>query len=237
MRQIVLDTETTGLETSDGHRIIEIGCLEIVNRRVTGERLHEYLQPDREIDPRAIEVHGISNEFLLDKPRFAEVVDRFLDYVDGAELIIHNAPFDVGFINHELRRAKARVRRIEDVCGILDTLVLARRMHPGSRNSLDALCKRYQVDASGRVLHGAVLDAGLLADVYLAMTGGQVALSLEREGPVDAASPLAPARASRPSAPLRVIEATAQELSEHEALLALLDQSSGGSCQWRRWSG
>jgi DNA polymerase-3 subunit epsilon len=236
MRQIVLDTETTGLEPSEGHRIIEIGCLEIVNRRVTGERLHEYLQPDREIDPRAIEVHGISNEFLLGKPRFAEVVDRFLDFVDGAELVIHNAPFDVGFINHELKLAKARVRRIEDVCGILDTLVLARRMHPGSRNSLDALCKRYQIDASGRVLHGAVLDAGLLADLYLAMTGGQVALSLEREGP-DPASPLAPVRARGTRLPLRVIEPSAEELAEHDDLLALLDQSSGGSCQWLRLSG
>jgi len=236
MRQIVLDTETTGLEPSEGHRIIEIGCLEIVNRRVTGERLHEYLQPGREIDPRAIEVHGISNEFLLGKPRFAEVVDRFLDFVDGAELVIHNAPFDVGFINHELRLAKARVRRIEDVCGILDTLVLARRMHPGSRNSLDALCKRYQIDASGRVLHGAVLDAGLLADVYLAMTGGQVTLSLEREGP-DPASLSAPVRPRGPSVPLRVIEPSAEELAQHDDLLALLDQSSGGSCQWRRLSG
>jgi DNA polymerase III subunit epsilon len=182
MRQIVLDTETTGLEPSEGHRIIELGCVEIVNRRLTGNRWHEYLQPDRAIDPRAIEVHGISNEFLLDKPRFGDVVDRFLEFIEGAELIIHNAPFDVGFINHELALAAARVRRVEDICGVLDTLVLARRMHPGSRNSLDALCKRYQVDSSGRVVHGAVLDAGLLADVYLAMTGGQVALGLEQEG-------------------------------------------------------
>jgi DNA polymerase III subunit epsilon len=236
MRQIVLDTETTGLEPSEGHRIIEIGCLEIVNRRITGGRLHEYLQPDREIDPRAIEVHGITNEFLLDKPRFADVVERFLDFVDGAELIIHNAPFDVGFINHELELARARVRRIEDVCGVLDTLVLARRMHPGSRNSLDALCKRYQVDASGRVQHGAVLDAGLLADVYLAMTGGQVTLGLERDGP-DPAGPSAPVRARRSGAALRIIEPSAEEEAAHAEMLVLLDRSSGGSCHWRRLPG
>ncbi len=233
MRQIVLDTETTGLEPSEGHRIIEIGCVEIVNRRLTGNRLHEYLQPDREIDPRAIEVHGISNEFLLDKPRFGDVVDRFLEFVDGAELVIHNAPFDVGFINHELALAAARVRRVEDICGILDTLVLARRMHPGSRNSLDALCKRYQVDASGRVLHGAVLDAGLLADVYLAMTGGQVALGLEQEGP-ELENPVVQVRAVRRAGALRVIEPNAAERAAHDELVALLDKSSGGSCHWRR---
>jgi len=233
MRQIVLDTETTGLEPSEGHRIIEIGCVEIVNRRLTGNRLHEYLQPDREIDPRAIEVHGISNEFLLGKPRFGDVVDRFLEFVDGAELIIHNAPFDVGFINHELALAAARVRRVEDICGILDTLVLARRMHPGSRNSLDALCKRYQVDASNRVLHGAVLDAGLLADVYLAMTGGQVALGLEQEGP-ELENPEVQVRAERPAGALRVIEPSDEERAAHAEMVALLEKSSGGSCHWSR---
>ncbi len=236
MRQIVLDTETTGLDPAEGHRIIEIGCLEIVNRRLTGARLHEYLQPDREIDAGAIAVHGISNEFLQDKPRFPDVVDRLLEFVEGAELIIHNAPFDLGFINHELTLAGARVRRLEDVCEILDTLVLARRMHPGSRNSLDALCKRYQVDASDRVQHGAVLDAGLLADVYLAMTGGQVTLSLGDDG-TDPAHASATVRLQRPNAALRVIEPSAEELAEHEELLALLDKASGNACQWRRMPG
>jgi DNA polymerase III subunit epsilon len=236
MRQIVLDTETTGLEPSEGHRIIELGCVEIVNRRLTGNRWHEYLQPDRAIDPRAIEVHGISNEFLLDKPRFGDVVDRFLEFIEGAELIIHNAPFDVGFINHELALAAARVRRVEDICGILDTLVLARRMHPGSRNSLDALCKRYQVDISGRVVHGAVLDAGLLADVYLVMTGGQVNLGLEQEGP-ELENPMVQVRAPRPSGALRVIEPSDEERAAHAELVALLDKSSGGSCQWRSLDG
>ncbi|TVP87741.1 MAG: DNA polymerase III subunit epsilon [Thioalkalivibrio sp.] len=236
MRQIVLDTETTGLDPAEGHRIIEIGCVEIVNRRPTGNRLHEYLQPDREIDPRAIEVHGISNEFLLDKPRFAEVAERFLEFVEGAELIIHNAPFDVGFINHELTLAEAKVRRVEDICAILDTLVLARRMHPGTRNSLDALCKRYQVDASSRVLHGAVLDAGLLADVYLAMTGGQVALGLEQEGS-ERENPEVQVRAQRSAGTLRVIEPSPEERVAHAEMVALLDQSVGGSCHWRRLDG
>jgi len=233
MRQIVLDTETTGLEPSDGHRIIEIGCLEIVNRRVTGERLHEYLQPDRDIDPRAIEVHGITDAFLLDKPRFADVAERFLDFVAGAELVIHNAPFDVGFINHELGLAGTRIRRIEEVCGVLDTLKLARQMHPGSRNSLDALCKRYQVDASSRTLHGAVLDAELLADVYLAMTGGQVALGLEAVRPVTRS--VAVMTDARPSStPLRVIAPSPEEEAAHLEMIKLLDQASGSNCRWRQ---
>ncbi|HSM28240.1 MAG TPA: DNA polymerase III subunit epsilon [Thioalkalivibrio sp.] len=233
MRQIVLDTETTGLEPSEGHRIIEIGCLEIVNRRVTGERLHEYLQPDRDIDPRAIEVHGITDAFLRDKPRFADVVERFLDFVAGAELVIHNAPFDVGFINHELGLAGVRVRRIEEVCRVLDTLKLARQMHPGSRNSLDALCKRYQVDASSRTLHGAVLDAELLADVYLAMTGGQVALGLES---VRSASERVEVVTDtrRTSAPLRVIAPSPEEEAAHLEMVSLLDQASGAPCRWRQ---
>ena len=233
MRQIVLDTETTGLEPSEGHRIIEIGCLEIVNRRVTGERLHEYLQPDRDIDPRAIEVHGITDAFLRDKPRFADVVERFLDFVAGAELVIHNAPFDVGFINHELGLAGVRVRRIEEVCSVLDTLKLARQMHPGSRNSLDALCKRYQVDASSRTLHGAVLDAELLADVYLAMTGGQVALGLES---VRSASERVEVVTDtrRTSAPLRVIAPSPEEEAAHLEMVSLLDQASGAPCRWRQ---
>jgi DNA polymerase-3 subunit epsilon len=233
MRQIVLDTETTGLEPSEGHRIIEIGCLEIVNRRMTGERLHEYLQPDREIDPRAIEVHGITDSFLLDKPRFADVVERFLDFVAGAELVIHNAAFDVAFINHELGLAGARIRRIEDVCSVLDTLKLARRMHPGSRNSLDALCKRYQVDASSRTLHGAVLDAELLADVYLAMTGGQVALGLEAVRLATENLEVV-TNTRRSSAPLRVITPSPDEEAAHIEMVNLLDEASGAPCRWHQ---
>jgi DNA polymerase-3 subunit epsilon len=200
---------------------------------VTGERLHEYLQPDRDIDPRAIEVHGITDAFLRDKPRFADVVERFLDFVAGAELVIHNAPFDVGFINHELGLAGVRVRRIEEVCSVLDTLKLARQMHPGSRNSLDALCKRYQVDASSRTLHGAVLDAELLADVYLSMTGGQVALGLES---VRSASERVEVVTDtrRTSAPLRVIAPSPEEEAAHLEMVNLLDQASGAPCRWRQ---
>ena len=234
MRQIVLDTETTGLEPSEGHRVIEIGCLELENRRLTGRRLHQYLQPDREIDAGAMQVHGITNEFLADKPRFADVVGEFVEFVRGAELIIHNAPFDVGFLNHELRLLGevAPVASVEEVCGVLDSLLLARRMHPGSRNSLDALCKRYEVDASGRTLHGALLDAELLADVYLAMTGGQVALTLDREG--DGATGAAgPVQARRSGAPLPVIEPTEEEQAAHEVLLQTLDEAAGAPCAWR----
>jgi DNA polymerase-3 subunit epsilon len=177
MRQIVLDTETTGLEVEKGHRIVELGCVELVNRRRTHRTLHYYLQPDREIDPGAQEVHGISAEMLVGKPRFFEVVREFVEFVAGAELIIHNAAFDVGFLDAELRQAHrdeegAEAPRIEGLCTVLDTLGLARRLHPGQRNSLDALCKRYGVDNTGREFHGALLDAQLLADVYLGMTGG-----------------------------------------------------------------
>ncbi|WP_038051692.1 DNA polymerase III subunit epsilon [Thioalkalivibrio sp. ALJ1] len=233
MRQIVLDTETTGLEPSDGHRIIEIGCLELDNRRPTGRKLHEYLQPDREIDAGAIEVHGITNEFLADKPRFADVASELVDFIRGAELIIHNAPFDIGFINHELRLLgdAAPVTEVVEVCTVLDSLVMARRMHPGARNSLDALCKRYEVDGSGRTLHGALLDAELLADVYLAMTGGQVALTLDAGG--DGGAAAGPVKARRSGKPLPVIEPTPEEQAAHEILLRTLDEAAGGPCRWR----
>ena len=181
IRQIVLDTETTGLEPEQGHRIIEIGCVEMVDRRLTGNNFHQYLQPDREIDAGAIEVHGITNEFLADKPHFADLVSDFLDYVRGAELIIHNAPFDIGFLNKELQ-LMGNEARMADLCAVTDTLVMAKKMHPGQRNSLDALCKRYDIDNSHRELHGALLDAEILADVYLMMTGGQAALTLEVGG-------------------------------------------------------
>lgn len=185
MRQIVLDTETTGLEVSLGHRVIEIGCVEMVNRRVTGNHWHHYIKPDREIDSGAFEVHGISNEFLEDKPRFAELAEDFLNYVDGAELVIHNAPFDMGFLNYELSLLETDVQPLENHCSVLDTLLLARQKHPGQKNNLDALCRRYEIDNSQRSLHGALLDARILADVYLVMTGGQTSLGLDAEQVAD----------------------------------------------------
>jgi DNA polymerase-3 subunit epsilon len=234
MRQVVLDTETTGLEPSEGHRIIEIGCVEIIDRRVTGNTWHQYLQPDREIDAGAIEVHGITNESLADKPRFADIVEGFIDFIRGAELVIHNAPFDVGFINHELGLLQDAPGELGQFCTVLDTLMLARRMHPGQRNSLDALCRRYQIDNSQRELHGALLDAEILADVYLAMTGGQVSLSLEtassRQEGADAEFRLLPA--DRPA--LRVIRADEAERVAHEAWLDRLDKSAGDGAVWRR---
>ncbi len=234
MRQIILDTETTGLEPSQGHRIIEIGCVEMLNRRVTDRTFHQYINPDREIDAGAVEVHGITNEFLADKPRFSDVVQGFLDFVHDAELIIHNAPFDVGFINHELGMLGRQPGRIEDRCSIVDTLVIAREKHPGQKNSLDALCKRYEVDNSARDLHGALLDAQILADVYLAMTGGQVTLSLGAE---DAAQPgvrqaIRRLNADRP--PLLVVRATSEELAQHQERVAAIDAASGGQCVWKR---
>jgi len=234
MRQIVLDTETTGLEPSQGHRIIEIGCVELVDRRLTGNHFHQYLQPDREIDEGAIEVHGISNEFLADKPRFGDVVGDFLDFVRGAELVIHNAPFDVGFINHELARLDGDLGRIEDYCGVLDTLTLARQMHPGQKNSLDALCRRYDIDNAHRELHGALLDSEILADVYLMMTGGQTALLLdsEGEGGEQMVGEIRRLPAGRPA--LRVILADENEQAAHEARLAAIDKASGGQCLWRK---
>lgn len=232
MRQVVLDTETTGLEVEQGHRIIEIGCVEIVNRRRTGRRFHHYLQPDREIDPGAVEVHGITAGMLAGKPRFAELADQFLDFVAGAELIIHNAEFDVGFLDAELRQA-GRDGTIGTLCTVIDSLAVARRLHPGQRNSLDALCKRYAVDNSGRDLHGALLDAELLADVYLAMTGGQGALLLDA-GPV--AGGLQPAEArpvARQGLVLVVREPGPDEQAAHERYLELLDRQSGGRTVWR----
>jgi len=237
MRQIVLDTETTGLEPAEGHRIIEIGCVELVDRRLTGATYHQYLQPDREIDAGAIEVHGISNEQLLDKPRFADIAGEFVDFIRGAELVIHNAPFDVGFINHELRLLGEPADSVERHCSVLDTLALARRLHPGQRNSLDALCRRYGIDNSQRELHGALLDAEILADVYLAMTGGQVSLSLEVEGADTsrgdgARSSIRRLSADRPR--LRVIRATDEERALHEARLDAIAGSCDGKVVWRR---
>jgi DNA polymerase-3 subunit epsilon len=232
MRQIVLDTETTGLEPEQGHRIIEIGCVEIVNRRLTGNHYHQYLQPDRDIDAGAVEVHGITAEFLADKPRFADVVHNFLAFVSGAELIIHNAPFDVGFINHELRRVDAVHAPIDTVCGIVDTLQMARRLHPGQKNSLDALCKRYGIDNSQRTLHGALLDAEILADVYLSMTGGQVTLELESAETAGGIVQAIVRKTRDRVLGLPVVRATAEELAAHRTFLETIRAASGGDCLW-----
>ncbi|MDH3980731.1 MAG: DNA polymerase III subunit epsilon [Gammaproteobacteria bacterium] len=235
MRQIILDTETTGLEPADGHRIIEIGCVEMIDRRLTGSTYHQYVQPDRQIDAGAIEVHGITNESLADKPRFADVAGEFLDFIRDAELVIHNAPFDVGFINHEFRLLGDATGPLEEYCSVLDTLGLARRMHPGQRNSLDALCRRYEIDNSQRELHGALLDAEILADVYLAMTGGQVSLSLDAASTArneGADTSIRQLPADRPA--LKVIHATADELAAHEARLDAIAGSCDDAPVWRR---
>jgi DNA polymerase-3 subunit epsilon len=231
-RQVVLDTETTGLETSQDHRIIEIGCVELVNRRLTGRHYHQYINPEREIDQGAMEVHGITNEYLADKPVFPSISAEFLEFIRGAELVIHNAPFDVGFINHEL----AKLDNFEPVanhCSVIDTLVMARQRHPGQKNNLNALCKRYGVDNSKRDLHGALLDAEILADVYLLMTGGQVDLILgsqgsQRDGQVQSDI----RRLSTERAPLKVIRASQAELEIHSEKLAQIDQASDGNCVW-----
>lgn len=223
MRQIVLDTETTGLEPKEGHRIIEIGCVELVNRRLTNNDKRWYINPERAIDPGAVDVHGITNDFLADKPRIADVIGEFLDYVRGAELVIHNAPFDVGFLNHELAHHLQREERVETLCTVLDTLALARRMHPGQRASLDALCKRYEIDNSSREYHGALLDAQLLAEVYLAMTGGQAALSLESERRGRPGEHVA-ARIDREGLVLQVVKPSDAERAEHQRLLEAMGQ-------------
>ena len=234
MRQVVLDTETTGLEPELGHRIIEIGGVELVNRRLTGRRLHYYLQPDREIDDGAREVHGITREFLRDKPRFAEVHADILSFVSGAEVIIHNAPFDVAFIDNELARLGGPDLRLENHCRILDSLALARQLHPGQRNSLDALCKRYEIDNSARELHGALLDAEILADVYLAMTGGQAELVLGGAGEAAAATSTSHggARRARRGGVISVMRASREEIEAHASQLARIDEKSGGRCLW-----
>ena len=229
MRQIILDTETTGLETRDGHRVIEIGCVELIDRRLSHKHFHQYINPERQIEDGALEVHGISNEFLLDKPVFSDVAEEFLAFVAGAELIIHNAPFDIGFLDYEMSLL-GREDRMSDHCTVLDTLEMARDLHPGQRNSLDALCKRYEVDNSSRKLHGALLDAEILADVYLAMTGGQsdLGLSFDKESSqgVDLSEFEA---AERPK--LFVLEASDEELAAHRDRLEKIHKKSG-HCLW-----
>jgi len=230
MRQIVLDTETTGLEPAAGHRVIEIGCVELINRRPTQNRFHRYVNPEREVDRGALEVHGIENDFLATQPKFAEIAAEFVEFVKGAELVIHNADFDVEFLNHELRRLPDMPQEIRDCCGVLDTLALARRMHPGQRNSLDALAKRYNVDNSKRELHGALLDAQILAEIYLAMTGGQVALLLDSE-PRTAVAGVAELAFDRRGLTLTVTHATPDEERAHEAMLAVM--AKRGQPIWR----
>jgi DNA polymerase-3 subunit epsilon len=233
MRQVILDIETTGLEPAAGHRIIEIGCVELVNRRLTQRRYHQYLWPDREIDAGALEVHGITTEFLKESPRFADIVEEFVEFVRRAEVIIHNAPFDAGFINHELKLLKSAWGVLADYCAIIDTLVLAREIHPGQKNSLDALCKRYQVDHSQRDLHGALLDAEILAEVYLAMTGGQTDLLLEEKGAAASNQARITAVSRGQRAPLRVITPSGEELALHGQRLQTIDKASGGRCLWQ----
>lgn len=234
MRQVVLDTETTGLDPQQGHRVIEIGCVEIQNRRLTGRHFHQYLNPDREIDEAAIEVHGITTQFLADKPRFGQVEAEFLEFVSGAELVIHNAPFDIGFLDHELKLSGSGQGKMANFCAILDSLLLAREKHPGQRNNLDALCKRYGVDNTQRDLHGALLDAEILADVYLLMTSGQSSLSLREEQEEQTVA----ARRDRkfdPNRPLlRIVAASADELESHEACLDEIDEASASGSLWRR---
>jgi DNA polymerase-3 subunit epsilon len=226
-RQIVLDTETTGLEPSQGHRIIEIGCVEMNNRRLTGNNYHQFLQPDREIDEGAQAVHGISNEFLADKPRFPDVIKDFIEYLDGAELIIHNAPFDVGFIDHEFKLVGAEYGNVATYCSVVDTLVMARKMRPGKKNNLDVLCKEYEVNNAHRELHGALLDAELLAEVYLRMTGGQSALSLESEDVSDNADGVAVTKKlSADRKPVRIIQANDEELKAHQAIVEKMGEAS-----------
>jgi DNA polymerase III subunit epsilon len=234
MRQIILDTETTGLEPAEGHRIIEIGCLEIINRRFTDVHYHQYINPERSVDAGALAVHGIKEDFLLQQPRFIEVIEKFLAFVKDAQLIIHNAPFDINFLNHEFKLAGKNYGKITDYCTVIDTLPLARQLHPGQRNGLDALCKRYSINNSHRKLHGALIDAELLAFVYLAMTGGQTSLFGDDEvhtslEPI--AEMIAPQIKIDRQA-LRIIKANDDELTAHAARLAALDKSATGGSLW-----
>lgn len=232
MRQIVLDTETTGLEISKGHRIIEIGCIEIVNRRFTGREYHSFLNPEREIDEGAEAVHGMSLADLETQPRFADIADEFLEFIKGGELVIHNAEFDVGFLEYELELMQHPTPAIREHATVLDTLAVARKLHPGQRNSLDALCKRYNVDASRRNVHGALIDAELLARVYLAMTGGQAALSLDQEAAdVEEITRQFDHGTTRSGLNLLVVRASEEEIAAHEALLAKMRAS--GECLWQ----
>jgi len=231
MRQIVLDTETTGLEAQHGHRIIEIGCVELIDRRLTHKTFHRYINPERPVEEGAVEVHGLTDEFLTDKPRYADIVEEFVEFIRNAdEIVIHNAPFDVGFLNAEFERLDGGWGRIEDYSEIRDSLRLARTLHPGQRNGLDALCRRYEIDNSGRELHGALLDAELLADVYLAMTGGQATLGLEAESRTGESGAAGPVQVVR-RGPIPVIRANSDEIGAHEGRLREI-AAEGGHCLW-----
>jgi len=236
-RQIVLDTETTGMNMIgvhyEGHRIIEIGAVEVVNRRLTGNNFHIYLRPDRLVDPEAFGVHGIADEFLADKPTFAEIADEFLDYIRGAELVIHNASFDIGFMDYEFSMLNRGIAKTETFCRITDSLAMARKMFPGKRNSLDALCSRYEIDNSKRTLHGALLDSEILAEVFLVMTGGQTSLAFSQEGDGEQQNEGETIqRIVRPVSALRVVAASDEEVMAHESRLDLV-MKKGGSCLWR----
>ena len=233
MRQIVLDTETTGLDWRTGDRVIEIGCVEMVDRKLTGRHYHVFINPDRDIDAGAVEVHGITSEFLADKPRFKDVVAEFEAFVRDGELVIHNAAFDVGFLNHELEQAEGSHPRIEELCGVVDTLLMARKKHPGQRNSLDALCKRYEVDNSQRELHGALLDAEILADVYLLMTGGQTTLQLTSDESGEGQQEGGYQRRERQqhgSLPLALV--SEEDLEAHSRFLERINKLSNDRCVW-----
>ena len=234
MRQVVLDTETTGLEVVQGHRLIEIGCVEIIDRRMTEQTFHCYLNPERDIEEGALEVHGIKQGFLEDKPKFSEIADDLLQFIEGTELIIHNAPFDVGFINAELSLTGHAIADIHTCCTVVDSLALARKIHPGQKNSLDALCKRYEIDNSQRELHGALLDAEILASVYLAMTGGQASLSLAADTSASAQQYAFTDDLKQQRPRSKVIYADQQELVAHEEFLSKIQQESDAGCVWRK---
>ncbi len=233
MRQIVLDTETTGLEPKEGHRVIEIGCVEIIERRLTGKHFHVYINPERKVEEEAFKVHGISDDFLKDKPTFREVIHPFIDFVNGAELIIHNAPFDVGFLNHEFKLFDKSLDNIDSMCSVIDTLVMAREKHPKQKNNLDALCRRYDIDNSKRELHGALLDAEILAFVYLAMTGGQEELFQSGASNENKVHYIEQHEEIKRSKSLPVIMANDEELELHKQFLDLLDKKSGAESVWR----
>ncbi len=235
MRQIVLDTETTGLSTAQGHRIIEVAGIEMINRRFTGREYHRFIDPERDIDEGAERVHGISRADLKGQPRFADIAEELLEFIRDGELVIHNADFDVGFLEYELQLMQHPQPRVSEHATVLDTLALARELHPGQRNSLDALCKRYQVDASRRDVHGALIDAELLANVYLAMTGGQAALCLDAET-MESAPMMGPAGQSVPRADLHLLvrRASAEELIAHEAFLDRIEKATDGESLWRK---
>ena len=236
-RQIILDTETTGLEPKEGHRVIEIGCVEIINRRKTEATFHVYLNPERDVEDGAFDVHGLSNQFLADKPRFSEIAQELIDFIRDSEVIIHNAPFDIAFLDAEFERLGKQWGGLENYCITFDTLSLARKLHPGQKNSLDALCQRYQVDNSNRELHGALLDAQILLDVYLAMTGGQTALSLEEDTSADASGTQVQARIDPDRPKIKVPRPTPEELEAHQQIITSIEESSGIKSPWHQLDG